>query len=45
MTLLYKTKCRVCDQFKFLKSSWGACLKCHEKRVGKYAGPDRKNYL
>jgi len=45
MTLLYKTKCRNCDKFKFLKASWGACLTCHEKRFGKYDGKDRKNYL
>jgi len=45
MTLLYKTRCRSCEQYKFLKAQWGACLKCHEKRFGKYAGADRKNYL
>ncbi len=45
MTLLYKKKCMKCDQFKFFKAQWNACLSCHEKRFGKYDGIDRKKYV
>src|SRR3989338_3235351 len=41
----FKTRCRACGKFFFIKPFWQYCIHCYEKRYGRYEGEDRQFFL
>lgn len=41
----FKKICKSCGKFSLIKSKWNYCLKCYEKKYGKYEGADRQLYV